>query len=465
MNGKIEIILYLPKNNQEKKEPELLWIKGFQEILKVSLEQLISKEITFKQLDNKSDVIKQMSNSVIIQIIQNDNIDFDSLIQKDLKNNQIVDLNFIQIVCCLLKDNGINIEGKKLFNFYEENTGKPVNLNVNEIHKIKDEIWLKFFDIALEIKNKAIISNKPFESKSKQKSVFLAISSPDQNYNRNIIEREINQLGYTVTSPLNFIQNIQDYKLDILNKIENSLLSIHFIGNNYSPLIKDSGISLIEYQNNLFTELINSKNKENLYRLVFIDPELKPKSEKQKQYIDSFTHNIDELKNTEIIQAPIEVFKSVIFRKLNEINPDLQKKEFIKIEKNEGKSIYLIHNDSDKQVAEEIKSFFHSKNYYFLDIENKLSNIDQIRAHKKNLVDCDSLVVLYLNANKQWLISKISDILKSPGIGRKRKFDAKVIYTKEDMHNEFSSYLKNITIIDQKVSIKEDLQAINEILK
>jgi len=203
MNGKIEIILYLPKNNQEKAETELMWIKGFQEILKVSLEQLISKEITFKQLDNKSDVIKQMSNSVIIQIVQNENIDFDSLIQKDLKNDQIVDLNFIQIVCCPLKDNGINIEGKKLFNFYEENTGKPVNLNVNEIHKIKDEIWLKFFDIALEIKNKAIISNKPLESKPKQKSVFLAISSPDQNYNRNIIEREINQLGYTVTSQYN----------------------------------------------------------------------------------------------------------------------------------------------------------------------------------------------------------------------------------------------------------------------
>lgn len=464
MNEQIEIVLYLPVGNREITEPESQWLNGFQKIFKVAIEQFLSKEILFKQVFNIQDIPIQSKKSTIIQVILNENIDFSSCIQRK-NDNKYNELNIIQLVCFQGKDRDFNFKDKKSINFYEENNGRVVHLEENQIHKIKDEIWLKLFDIALEVKNILFKYNRISDNVQNQKSVYLAQTSPDQNQNRNIIEREIKHLGYNILSPPPSFTGLEEYKSEVSNYIENSIISIHLIGNNYLPLVPDSNISVVEFQNNIFTGLVEKNQNRNHYRLVFMAPELKPKSEKQKQYIENFTHNIDALKNTEIIQAPIEIFKSIIKKKLVEINPAEEISTTKSKEINGIRSTYLIYNDSDKSTAEEIKKQIQSKGIRILDIDSSLSSIEQIRNHRNNLIECDSVFVLSLDSNKQWLTSKISDILKSPGIGRKRKFVNKIIYKNADTRIDLLKNIKDITVFDHKVSIKDNLQAIIEILK
>jgi hypothetical protein len=135
-----------------------------------------------------------------------------------------------------------------------------------------------------------------------------------------------------------------------------------------------------------------------------------------------------------------------------------------KSENGNKKSVYLIYNESDIEKVKMIKSEFEKKNIAVLISEKAQSNIENIRNHHKNLVQCDAVLILQAESNKLWLNSKISDIMKAPGIGRKKKYAAKALYSMNNSTGLVTS-LKDLIILNNKVSLSESIQPIIEILE
>ncbi|PLX14832.1 MAG: hypothetical protein C0597_09495, partial [Marinilabiliales bacterium] len=280
-------------------------------------------------------------------------------------------------------------------------------------------------------------------------NIYLAETSAEQNTNRETIIRELEHLGYKILPEVNFPKDMVSFSELVHSNMKESFLSIHIIGNFYAPLIENIEISSIELQNDLFHEVASELNANNqiIKRLVWIPPDIKPKSEKQKLYVESFKRNIELLKNTEIIQTPIEVFKTIIKDKAEEI---LQTKTVESHTEKNSKSVYLISNNTDSNHYKEIKNLLAQNKFEILETIDSTNKIDLIQNHYYNIVNCDALLIDYSVENYQWLYSKLSDILKSPGFGRKNDFLAKSVLVNTLQAPEINIRINNLDLINNK---------------
>ena len=89
-------------------------------------------------------------------------------------------------------------------------------------------------------------------------------------------------------------------------------------------------------------------------------------------------------------------------------------------------------------------------NFEILDPSFEGSEYDLIKEHKNRMVRAD-MVFVYHNNNNEWLISKIKDVIKSPGFGRTRPFISKVIYHNENQKITIDDFAKkNFLILKNK---------------
>jgi hypothetical protein len=463
MNENVEIVLYVPIGDQEFPEQDLKWLSNFSKILQVGLTQFYQIKIKITDPVFSKDEVKKIlkRDPILIQLLINESIDNNNVIQNFAEEDKINKDQIIQLNCYPVNRNNPFANNFKTFNFFDEISNKSIKLDEN-IEKIKDDVWLKFLDLSLEIKRRVRDLSKNQAKETISKSVFLSYTSSDQNINRLIIEREIRQLGYKIFDPSKAINDAAELKKEIEESLAKSTLSLHIIGNSELPLVPGQEISVVEYQNKVFVEYMNNNKNASIFRLIWIPPDIKPKTEKQKLFIDSFMHQVEAMGNTEIVQTPIEVFKSIIQRKL--ISKPAMDTIEKKSENGDKKSIYLIYNESDIEKVKLIKSEFEKKNLAVLMSEKAQNNIESIRNHHKNLIQCDAVLIVQTESNKLWLNSKISDILKAPGIGRKKKYAAKALYTLNNSIGIITG-LKDLLILNSKVSISESIQPIIEILE
>jgi hypothetical protein len=463
MNEIFKIFFYVPCRENNLQDQDKNWLSNFKKAFSVGLTQIVNvnaeidSEIYFEnELDEKLN-----KNSIVIQLILDDKIEIDKCIQHSSLNEKINKNQFFQIVCYPFIDESIKKEGYKTIAFYDENTNKQIKFD-ESLDKLKDDIWLKLLDISLEIKRLIKSSDKIDSAVLQKKAVILASCTSDQYNNKLIIEREIRQLGYYIYDPSNFIGDagkLNDFLNDCFSK---SILSIHIIGNTEFPLIQNDETSVTEFQNRAFVNFINKDNKAAINRLVWIPPDLKPKSERQKLYIESFMHQVEAMDHTEIIQAPVEVFKSIIQRKLND--KALDENQVKRPESLSGRSLYIIHKEADLEKVKKIKTILSEKGLQVLINDINLSNIECIRMHQQNIVLCDAVLIFYTDNNRLWLNSKISDILKAPGIGRKKKYALKAILA-NNLSELNAPIYKDLVLIENNSNLSESLQSIVEIIE
>jgi hypothetical protein len=461
MNEIFKILLFVPFEEKNLLEQDETWLSNFKKAFSVGLKQIVNNKVEIDDTiyfeDNLNE--KLQKNDIIIQLILNEKINLNKCIQNSNLKEKISKNQLFQLICYPFIDEAIKLGGYKSYSFFDELTNKSIKFN-ESLDKIKDEVWLKLLDLSLEIKRVINDLEKKDIQVSNSKAVFFAFSTPDQNNNKLIIEREIRQLGYTIYDPSGLVDNKEKLKEFISKSLNNSVLSIHIIGNTDLPIIPEDDISVVEYQNKVFVDYINNNSQAEINRLVWIPPDVKPKSEKQKLYIESFMHHVEAMDHTEIIRTPVEVLKSIIQRKLN--NTILSGAEVKEFKTSNKKSIYIINNEFDSDKANEIRKELANKNIDVLVNDKTLSNIDNIRLHHKNLVMCDGVIILYTVDNRFWLNSKISDILKAPGIGRKKKYAVKALLTE---NKSSLNVPKDIAFIDNKAPLSNSLQPIIEILE
>ncbi|MCK5168954.1 MAG: hypothetical protein KAQ75_03665 [Bacteroidales bacterium] len=147
------------------------------------------------------------------------------------------------------------------------------------------------------------------------------------------------------------------------------------------------------------------------------------------------------------MQTPIEVFKTIIENKAEEIL-DIKIQAKAKSEGIKNKSVYVISNDLNSKIFSDIKQELLKQKLTVLEATQKANKIDLIQEHYFNLINCDALLIDYSVENLQWLNSKLSDILKSPGFGRKKNFLAKSVLINTGKSPAINLQIKDLDLIN-----------------
>lgn len=344
---------------------------------------------------------------------------------------------------------------KKLrdYNIFDEEFSKENNVSDTYIFPFAphEPAWLRLVDLAYDISD-SLLTRGAEESESgstaKKSAVFLAETTQDQENNRDNIKRELMHAGYHIL-PSNPLSSSPDLaKTVIIESLKQSELAIHIVGNKYGELMTDSDISLIEFQ--LDTVLLANKNQY-VDEIIWLPPDLKPESDLQRQFIEKLRKTVLSGESSEVIQAPVEVLKTMVRKKLSGTVKRTKMDNKLLVQKE--RFIYIIHQLNDNGDIEKLISDIKKENIQFVDSDSLSSAENPVKQHRENLVACDGVLIHYSGDNTSWINSKLVDIVKAPGYGRKKPFRKKIILVRD----EFKESIANIANADI-VEMKNDFQ-------
>ncbi len=325
-----------------------------------------------------------------------------------------------------------------VFEFYDvdlvNNESSWSNLDVSTGNS-----WEKLLDFTKSIFN--------IYKKDKQ-TIYLAKASANQVSNRNFLKRDLLNQGFNVVPviPLN------DTSDAILEKQINALLkdvalSIHVYGND---IMADSihNIEVVEFQNK-----VCSKNEDNnLQRLIWLPAGVRLDKE-NNEYISVLRKDLELLKGAEFVEAPLELFKSLIYQKIERMSAqDEQSKH----------GLYFIYDNQEnkdiKQIKAEIKK-------HKLDVL-VVNNLDEhpLTNHKNNLTNSDGIIIYYDGSNSNWIENILNDIIKTPKYRNNKKINSIGIVSNSNLtlKPELESYKLEKIDITSKNQLETFIQNINK---
>jgi hypothetical protein len=332
------------------------------------------------------------------------------------------------------------------YNFYEINryNKKPVGFYLQNGHLPDSKFWSKLIDLSYDIYNSLNIiktgDTTQYLSKNRH-SVFLAETSFDQQENRDILKRELRHMGFNVVPQASMPNDSETAKVMIENYLKQSLMVIHMMGAFYGDFIKNSKYSLIDFQVRTVKEYLESKeNKYKPYQIIWIPNDLKTTDQRQSLYLKRIKRE-ESHENTEIVEAPLEVFKTIVNNKLKELTLKPQN-----IEKN-GHTLYLLYEEQEKQKLQEYIELIRDRGFHVIDNMSTYKEFYSITQHIDTLKKSDAVLIYKGNSSMEWLNSKIRDLVKVPGLGKEKPFKAVGIFSPQKTTDKSLLFLRNVTVI------------------
>ena len=472
------LITFADKDNETAKKGEAGWVSQFKKFLELMLYQVLGEKpnillkgeydsVTAATLDNAAVLVTVLSKEFVQSGRCLDTLEGFYKATAASKVNRVFKV---------LKSPLINQEhpprlrdllGYDMFQLDNE-TGEMKEYTDFFSQEAEKQYWMKLVDLAYDI-HESLLLLRQGETKSevknifKRKSIYLAETGHDIAVQRNIIKRELLRHGYIVLPQHTLPQNFTDLEKSVKKDLEECSFSIHLIGSSYGEIPEGSDRSVIDIQNQLSAEQSHRKkeNKEEFNRLIWIAPNLKNASDKQKSFIDTIRRDVEAQEGAEILQNPLEDFKNIMREELLE---SLERKE---PDDFKGKSIYVVHDRMDDQEVKPFKEAIEKSGFRILTPAFEGELLDVRKNHIDNLKNFDGAIIFKGKVNDQWVRMKALDLLKAPGFGRKKPILGKAIVSSSSNTTELETFKsQNMTVIsgDQNKrmeSLKMFLQEFN----
>jgi hypothetical protein len=335
------------------------------------------------------------------------------------------------------------IELSDLPNNFENCPTLDLQLYFNDTETSKSQIVELITDIVLYINRK--------EKKQKKASVYLGPSDQNAAQALQATARELIHRGYTLVPdianhPTKKLLDSHEVYFDMLSKVK---LAVHFLSPKATLGFPDSLSTGLQLAKTTAKYAIENPGK--LKRIIYIPYQESYESEAIEHAIEAIKQDNFILTNAELIQNPIEKFKSIVIAKLEE-----EKQDAIHVES--GGIYFLSDNNIDQQLQNNILDLINKSGKHAIVRNNQLSHMDLLMQHQNNMVRCDSLV-LCANSNIDWIYSIISDTKKAPGWGRTKPMQQKIIITNLEKAAIFPQEQEQFNVIGS-----EDLENLSSIL-
>ncbi len=431
------LVIFADADNAQTEKNDVGWVTQFKKFLEFTLIQVLGEKpnimlkgeydtMTSPTLDNAAVLIPILSNGFINSTVCLDHVEaFDKAV---VKNQSRIFKVFKSPVS--VKEQPALLREMLGYEMYQ------LDLDSGEFREYSDyftaeaerQYWMEIVDLSYDICDKLQLLKdeteaKPVKSLFKLKTVYLAETGHDLSVQRTIITRELQRHGYAVLPNQTLPGNASDIESIVRRDLNECSMSIHLIGNIYGEIPEGSDRSIVDIQNKIAAEKSHRAkgNKEEFSRLIWISPNLIHTSERQKSFIETIRHDAEAQEGAEILQTPLEDFKSIMREELSDAN---ERKALVETG---GRAIYLMHDKVDHQDIKPYVDIIEQSGFNVLMpmFEGKLLELRQ--KHIENLRAFDAAIIFKGKANDQWVRMKALDLLKAPGFGRKKPILAKAI--------------------------------------
>jgi len=167
--------------------------------------------------------------------------------------------------------------------------------------------------------------------------------------------------------------------------------------------------------------------------LVWISPNLKNVTECQKIFIEDLKSEAALIEQAEVLQVTLQEFKTIIRDELAtggryKLAREIGKRDEEDATRKSKNLIYLICDKDDVKSSEPLGKYLQKEGFEVLRSVFEGDLVDLRYLHQENLRRCDASIIYYGKANREWIRSKMQDVMKAPGFGRKRPIRAQALY-------------------------------------
>ena len=314
--------------------------------------------------------------------------------------------------------------------------------------------WMKLVDMCYDLNQLTINQQRGRihdEEFPREKTVYLASTGLDMVIQRDVIKRELIRHGYKVLPNHSLPKEATSLEQMVREDLSKCRLSIHMIGEDYGYKLKHSDLSVVDIQNRIasdytyemveYNKNIEADNREQFSRLVWVSPDLKNVTERQKIFIEDLKSDAANLEEAEVLQITLQELKRIIReelvtggrfkakREINGVDSFLNKEDASKL-------IYLIHDKRDIAESKEIEEYLVREGFRVVSPSYEGDLVDLRYSHQENLRRCDASIILFGSSTEDWIKTKLQDLLKAPGFGRIKPLQAKAVYVWGDKNEE-----------------------------
>lgn len=458
MNFEYDILLtYDEKDDVLIEGGEKGWVTNFERFLRTLSSQISKDELQISRIRHSDLSIDAMEKAAIVLIVVSPNtLKNKALIQdaKDFVENAInKKMLFVEGSARIFKivkfpadlDGKIpELENIIPYDFYQIDplTGEPQEFKRFFGTDAERGYWLKMVDLAYDVihvlesaKGKGVLDGKP--QIEKDKTVYLASTGVDMVIQRDIIKRELLRHGYRVLPEHSLPKEVKLLELMVREDLAKCRLSIHLVGEDYGYKPKGSDLSIVDIQNRMAgdhtLEILEknqkSRDKDLFSRLIWLSPDLKNVSERQKIFVEDLKSDAASLDEAEVLQITLQEFKSIIREELVTGGRFKSKVENHDYEiKDDENLIYLICDKLDLEKSKPLLAYLEEKGFGVVSPVYEGDLVDVRYIHQENLRRCDASIIYYGTASEEWIKTKLQDLLKAPGFGRSKPFKVKAVY-------------------------------------
>jgi len=460
MKSKYDIYITYPYSLVKSEDKLHVLIETFTEHLQDILSRILGREITAinKGKDfNDHEYNKYLSSSSVFVFFTHSIFEVDTDYKNELQEicnfvgleqvDQIHGSNKLFKICLETPKNPLKpacLEQLLSYNFYIKN---PYNRKIQLLDFDSEDksgiIYSKLLDLAYDITG----SIKTMELKSANEDeiryVYLGLTSYDQENARDEIKRELQHNGFKVLPNLDMPGTSEEFRKIMLSNLKKTDFSVQLMGSQYGDILKGTKYSLPDYQNQIIKEYQKSIENNSFRRLIWIPQHVKITDQRQALYLKRLRRDEAEM-NTEIIESPLETFKTILTEKL-ERTAHVEPVKYENISK-----VYLLSEEESSENFEQLYSSLalSGLRVYTLDYQEQIGIYTR---HLQALRISDGIIIFQQNSNDYWLKSKLRDIIKAPGIGKREPFKKIVIISKIKPDPELIKMIKGkVEIINGK---------------
>ncbi|MBX2910679.1 MAG: toll/interleukin-1 receptor domain-containing protein [Cyclobacteriaceae bacterium] len=453
------IIAFAEKDNTPQSEKEAGWVAQFKKFLELMLYQVLGQKpnivlkeefdsITASTMDNAAVLVTILSKDFIESGRCLDTVESFYKATSDTQANRVFKVMKTPLSNAEQPPRLRDLIGYDMYQLDTE-TGLMKEYADFFSEEAERQYWMKMVDLAYDIHETLIFlkegeTNAEVKNIFKRKTIYLAETGHDLSVQRNIIKRELQRHGYIVLPKKTLPARSSELEAMVKKDLENCSLSIHLVGSAYGEIPEGANNSVVDIQNQLAAEqsLAKKKSKEGFTRLIWISPNLKNASDRQKSFIDTLKRDVDAQEGAEILQNPLEDFKNIMREEL------LESHERQAQDEGHGKSIYLVHDRVDEQAVKPYREAIEKNGFKVVEplFEGDLLSVR--KRHIDNLRLLDGAIIFKDKVNDQWVRMKALDLLKAPGFGRKKPILGKAIISSDRELPDSDTFKKqNLTLI------------------
>jgi hypothetical protein len=350
------------------------------------------------------------------------------------------------------------------FNFYDfdDNSGKVVEYNEAFGKEARQNYFSRIYDLAYEI-CEILKKSGPGGAcdapavvlQEGAKTVYLATVTGDRSEERENIARDLRERGHVILPDRQLPMNAAEVESKVGQFMERADVAIHLLGSSYGMIPEAGDRSIIETQIKLSAV---ETAKRGVERLVWLPNELQDVEEKQTDFVERLRVDPATYQKTDFVEGTFEIFKGLVVDHFVEQKSRVDTP--VQDESGEGpRVVYLMAPPDDEGNIELIEDYLFDHGLEVVIPVFAGTEAEVSEAHMENLRICDSVLIYFGSATRQWVNMKLNNMIKASGQGRTLPIREKAILVAppDSRHKErYRSHLAEIIQISD-----DDLSPLN----